>query len=215
MPTLSSLSMLGLDELTWPVSYRFVEIGSHGWTQTELSLNIPVLNGNHDKTIAAGPTLWQAIVAPATTSSTQLIYFECLIHHEAPLPVLSGASLAFGLQPGTPAARDHSGVLLLHSGHPDELAVRRIFAYGMPAAWTDGETLNDAGWDHLMAWAHGVYMGAAADFIGGTMQLLHMYPRVLPVVPENLNGVAFRRVSDLRVCNYVDKAPDLFLGIWP
>lgn len=215
MASLNSLRMMGLDDFTWPVSILWHTAGPQGFTQQELTVDVPVLNGMHDETIALAGALWDAVVAPATTSSVQLLYSDVLIWHEAPLPGIGAGGFRFGRQPGRSASRAHSGVLLFHSGHDDDYAARRMFAYGMPERWTDGELLTEAGWDNLMAWGHALSMGLSAHFAGGTMQLLLMYPGVVESVPENLLGVGFRRVTDIRVCQYVDKAPELSTALWP
>lgn len=215
MPTAHQLGMIAIDELTWPISYRFVTVGSQGWTQQDLHVDAPGLNNDHDHSLALGRLLWQGVVATATTANVQLAYAFMVAWHISPLAEPFAPIGARGLRLGRAAPRAHSPVLLLHSGHNDDDAARRVFLYGAPAEWQDGELLTDAGWDNLMPWAYGLAMGVLANFCGGEVQLLHAYPRRVDVVPENLGGVAFRRVSSLRVCQYVDKAPALSSELWP
>lgn len=215
MPSLTSLEMLGTADLTWPISFRYVMLGSHGWTQTDLSVDAPDLNGNHDASIAVGARLWRAAVATATTTSTQLAYFLCVIWKLSPFAELGSSLFTSGVHFGSSAPRARSGVLITHTGHADDYAARRTFAFGMPSAWQNGDTLTSAGWDNLLMLAHAQAMGLSAAYLGGGLQLLHMYPNVVPSSVENLTGVGFRRVTAWRVCEYVDKAPDFSDALWP
>lgn len=178
-------------------------------------MDVPPLNGLHDESVAIASRLWAAIVAPATTINVSLVYSEVIVWKLAPLPELVGSPGYTGLHGGAAAPRDRCAVTVFHTGHPDDFAARRYFHFGMPATWRDGDLISSAGWDNVMAWAQAVAMATAAAFVGGTMQQLLMYPGVVDQTPENLLGVAFRRVSSLRVCHYLDKAPDLSLGLWP
>jgi hypothetical protein len=42
-----------------------------------------------------------------------------------------------------------------------------------------------------------------------TVEWLLAYPGTLEPTPDNLTGVAFRRVNHVRVCYHTDRAPDV------
>lgn len=197
------------------MSVQYAMTTPWGWTQQVLSFDIPGLEAAPDKTAAVLWNYWQGLAATAATRNASLIYITYVQWKSSPAPNIYAGLQLSGLHFGPAAARDRSGVLLLHSGHDDKNACRRFFVPSMPVSWQDGELLTDAGWDGLMALAHGWAMGVLSNYCGGEAQLLHAYPRILPIVPENLGGVAFRRVVSLRVLQYVGKAPDWSSEMWP
>lgn len=186
-----------------------------GWTQLEMSFDIPALESDPSKTPAVLWNMWQGVVAAATTDSTQLAYIEYVNWKSGGAAGFYSGLPLFGLHFGRSAPRAHCCTIVQHTGHDDDYSARRVFLAGMPSSWTDGQVLTADGWDAGMALAHAWAMGIMASYCGGDSQLLIAYPHILPVVPENLQGVAFRRVASLRVCHYVAKAPDISLGLWP
>jgi len=105
--------------------------------------------------------------------------------------------------------------MVLQSGHADDYAGRRFFVPGTPVGWSADGLLTQRGWDSMLTLAYGWMMGASGYSCGGEIQLLHAYPWILTPEAGNLGGVAFRLIHYLRVCQYVDKAPEESRQLWP
>jgi hypothetical protein len=198
-----------------PISVRYVMITPFGWTQQDLSFDVPYLGLDPSKIGQVFWALWEFFVATATVRSTSLIYLMYVDHHGAPAPQLYAGLPLSGLQLGATGDRGHQAVVTLHSGEADDWAARRFFVPGMPRSWQADGLLTDTGWDGLMAWVQGVGLGGLGQLTGSEFQLLHSYFGAVDVTPENLLGVAFRTVRYLRLHHHVAKVPDLSLGIWP
>lgn len=207
--------MLAISALQWPCSARYIMQTRFGYTEQTLSFDLIGLGTQPDKTPAVLWALWSLLVAPATVRSTQLAWIEWVAWKQTPLAMPYVGLFAEGRIFERTRSRDQQLVVVLHSGHPDDYAGRRFFLPGTPIGWSDGSMLTrtgfDNGMDMISAWA----MGCMAYFCGGEVALLNAYPGVLPPELSNLAGVAFRRVSDLRLCQYVDKAPELSDQLWP
>jgi len=207
--------MLGLDDLTWPCTYRFNCQSGSGPMSWELSVDIPAFNGLPDESRAIGGAIWNSTVATATTSSLVLLYYDFLIHKAGPAVSIAGGFGLSGRQFGTPAPRNKSGVLTFNTHHGDRYGNRRHYLYGMPNNWQDANGLTSRGWDGCMAYAHLLAMGLQAHNGAGMMQHLIPYWNVVPADINNLFGVAFRRVASYSVYQHTDKAPDQFTTLWP
>jgi hypothetical protein len=215
MSSLSQLRMLGIDDLTWPVTYRYNCQGGSGWTSWEMSVDVPALNGLKDETIALGDRLFASTIATAICSSIDLVYYDYTIHKLGPAVSIAGGFSTGGRQFGTPAPRNHSGVVGFNTEHDDSYGRRRHYLFGMPNNWQDANGLTDRGWDGCMNYAHLLAMGLSGAFGAGMMQLLIAYWGVLPFSVPNVFGVAFRRVASYNVFQHTDKAPDGHNLLWP
>lgn len=215
MPSAADLGMLGTASLKWPCSARYIVETRFGWTEQTLSFDLFGL----DTTPALTPnvlwSLWTLLVAPATVRSSSLVWLEWVAWKQVPLAQPYVGPFTTGGIVERTRARDEQLVIVLHSGHADDYAARRFFLPGTPIGWSDGELLTQAGWDNGMNMLNAWAMGALAWYCSGQVSLIHAYPGVLPSTQQNLAGVAFRLVSDLRLCQYVDKAPELSTKLWP
>jgi len=215
MPTLSELKMIGIDDLTDPITYRFIGQGGRGWTSWEISVDAPGMLGTTEMETPLGPLLFQASIATAITSSIDLVYYDYIYHKRSPAVGLGAGGGARGIRSGTPAPRDKSGVLTFGTDHDDKYGRRRHYLYGMPYNWQDGNLLTDRGWDGCMGYAHLLAAGMHSRWIGGDFQHLIAYWNVLPASVPNVFGVAFRYVRSYNVFQYVEKAPELSETLWP
>lgn len=215
MPTLESLKMISMDDLAWPVSFRFVAQGARNWTSWEMTVDIPAFVGKGDETKAIASTLFSASIATAICSSVSVVYIDYLIHKANPGASILGPNFARGRRFGTPAPRDKSGVIGFNTEHDDSYGRRRHYLYGMPFDWQDENGLTSRGWDGCMQYAQLLTMGLSAHFGAGEMQLLLAYWGVVPATINNFWGVGFRRVVSYNVFQYTDRAPELSADLWP
>lgn len=215
MPTLGELSMIAPGDLEWPLSFRYNIRTSFGWTQNEIHVNVPAMTDKPDLAPALGWELWRGVVAPATCWSSSVDFMQYVVWHQAPVGLPYVGLENRGTRFETSCSRDQCAVLLLHTGDRDDAAGRRLFLPGMPRTWQADGVLTSRGWDACMELAHGVAMGMNVGTIGAECQLLNAYPGIVPPTVENLGGVGFRRIASLRVCQFVDKAPDQSSAIWP
>lgn len=215
MSALSGLRMLGASDLSWPITYRFVAQGGRGFTSWEMSVDAADLAGKHDESVALGRLLFSATIATAICSSVALVYYDYIIHKEAPLGSIAPGGGAHGRLFSTPAPRNKSAVVGFVTEHDDRFGRARHYLYGMPFNWQDGDFLTDRGWDGAIAYAHTLALGMSAVFSGGQLQHLIAYWGVIPATLDNLLGVGFRRVASYNVFQHVDKAPEISENLWP
>lgn len=216
MSSLEALAMLPADTFNDPVSYHYEMRCPWGLMALDLTVDIKILINDVSYYAAIGEHLWRSAIATAITTGVSLDTFFYVRWLAAPLAMPAVPSLSTrGRIHATGAGRGHCPIVLMHSGHADNYAARRITLPATPIAWQEDGILTPRGWDELMAWAQGVRMGLAADDIGGDLQHLIAYPHVVEPTIENLNGVGFRRVTHLKVLQFTDKAPDLPSGLWP
>lgn len=215
MPSASDLMMYPTASLQWPCSARYIVQSRFGWTEQTLSFDLFGLGSTPALTPVVLWDLWTLMVAPATVRSSSLVWLEWVAWKSTPLAQPYVGSFTQGRLVHDTRSRDEQLCIVMHSGHADDYAGRRFFLPGTPAGWSDAGVLTPTGWESGMEMLNAWAMGALAWYVGGQVSLIHAYPGVLPSIPENLAGVAFRLVSDLRLCQYVDKAPTLSSELWP
>lgn len=215
MPTASDLELYPITDFHMPVSVRYVMHTPFGWTTSVFTFDIYDLDSDLSKLGACLWAAWNAVVAPATTVRTTLWYLEFVNWHTSPLAQLYVGLPQVGRFVERVGARDEQGVIILHDEKHDELSGRRFFTPGMPAAWAADGMLTDAGWDGLMNLINGWAMGLMGYFVGGSFSLFNVHVGVIDPSLSNPAGAGLRLVHSLRACQYVDKAPDLTVGLWP
>lgn len=173
------------------------------------------LIGKPDETKAIAPLIWKRSVAYATCQSSRLEICDVMIWKELTGPqIVDGQGLP-GRNHLIAGAREDSLVIAAHTGHVDKYGTRRHILNGFPRDWHSGGQLNRAGWDNAMLLGNVLGMSFQHDAIGGGFQeLLYWTNAVTPSV-SNLFGVAFRRVTAYSVCEYLDRAPDFEVGLFP
>jgi hypothetical protein len=209
--------MIGLDGFNDPVSFHYEMRTPFGYMAQDLSVDIKILLSEDSYVPAIGEQLWRAVIATAINHEVHLDLMWYVRWLRGPLalpwPPLGSTN---GRQFGAWTPKDETPIVLMHTGHADDYAARRLFAPAAPRTWVEDTILSKRGWDSMMMWAHGIKMGLAADEIGGDLQHIIAYPGIVPASIENPAGVLFRRVTHLKVVQYTDKAPDgLPSGLWP
>ena len=207
--------MVSLDDLQWPVSYRFITWAPGGFSSQEITVDMWRLIDRHDETLMAGELIWRRSIATAMVDSCRLELVEATIWKEVGVPGLCPVGGYTGHMSGMASHRDKSLVMAFHTNHADRWGTRRHYLHGIPRSWVADDVLSSEGWTGAMRLGHIYGMGLQHDSIGGGFQQLLHYTGVVPISPENILGVAFRRVTSYSVCQHVDKAPDLVLGLWP
>lgn len=207
--------MIGLEDLQWPVTYRFLTSSPYGFSSTELTLDMWRLIDRPEASKAAGPEIWKKSVALATSRSVRLELCEVMMWKLPTGPQIQDPGDRVGVQHLTPSHRDESLIIGMHASAQEARSTRRMAIFGFPRGWHEDGMLNEAGWDGGMLL--GNVMGASFqhDAIGGGMQQLLHWTGVVPFSIDNIFGVAFRRVTSYSVCQYLGKAPDYELGLWP
>lgn len=216
MPSVEQLGMLEAGDFNDPVSYRFEMRAPFGLIAAELTVDIKILINDASYYGTIGESLWSASIATAISTAVSLDLVWFVRWRASPLALPHVPSFARrGRQSGSPIGKAHCPLVVMHTGHSDNYAARRITLPSTPAVWQADGMLTSRGWDSLMAWAQGLRMGLAADDLGGDLQHLIAYPGVVEPTIDNLNGVGFRRVTHLKVLQFTDKAPNFDGGIWP
>lgn len=210
------LQMIGIDELNDPVSFRYEVRTPFGLVLQYMTVDIKILISDGGHYPAIGEALWNASIATAITRSARLDTFWWVRWKAAPLALPAAPGLlSRGRQDGTSASKGHTVQVMLHTGHSDDLAPQLLQLPSTPIAWQTDTMLNERGWSNLMTWAQGVKMGLAADDLGGDLQQLIAYPRIIEPTTENLSGTLFRKVTHIKVLQFTDTCPDFAGGLWP
>lgn len=204
----AKLEMLSLGELAWPVSWLFRIYTPWGQTTQQLHADVPQLVGEPEFSRKLGLRLWSASLAVASTSSCSLLTWETVCWKESPVPFAMVAQGATGLQPGPGTGRQHSAQLVLHTGHLDSYARRKIPLPSIPRAWTVDGAIAPAGWSPLLTVVEGLNIGLGSALATRPYRWLLAYPEAIPAHVGNGNGVAFREVKGVRLCQYLDRAPE-------
>lgn len=215
MPSASDLGMIDRGGLFWPCSARYIVQTRFGWTEQTLSFDLFGCQNTPALTPVVLWALWSRLVAPATVRSSSLIWLEWVAWHSTPLAMPYVGPFTQGQIVERTRSRDEQLCIVLHSGHADDYAGRRFFLPGTPIGWSEDGMLTQRGWDNGMNMLNAWAMGALAWYVSGQISLIHAYPGAVDVTTSNLAGVAYRLVSDLRLCQYVDKAPTLSENLWP
>lgn len=204
-----------LEDFEWPVTYRYHMRAPWGDTQSELTVDVPALKDDIESSTKLGGELWRRAIAAAITRETELVVTDAVIWRFIPSPLPLAEVFSKGLLGGTPATRNRSACLVLHSGHIDRRARQRFALPGIPAEWVTGGLLNRTARGGLERLARAMLMGMCGHLTGGPMVWLLPYPRLLDVSATNPSGVAFRRVEYVRCCWHTRPAPDVTGGPWP
>lgn len=215
MPSAQDLQMIDRGGLFWPCSARYIVQSRFGYTEQTLSFDLFGCQNTPSLTPVILWDLWTRMVAPATVRSSSLVWLEWVAWHSTPLAMPYVGPFTQGRIVERTRSRDEQLCIVMHSGHADDFAGRRFFLPGTPIGWSEDGVLTQAGWDNGMNMLNAWAMGSLAWYCSGQISLIHAYPGAVDVTTSNLAGVAYRLVSDLRLCQYVDKAPTLSENLWP
>lgn len=210
-----ALKVIPLEDVPWPITYRFHVELPWGESVQYLTVDAAALAGDLESSMALGGQLWRRGIAPAMSLQTRLLGWDALMWRfvDAALPVLDGNSR--GLLAGPAAPRAHAAVAVLMSDVGGSFAYQRAHLPGSPAAWLDGDKLSLNGRDALEAWGGMMLMGLSGHITGGPLRWLLPYRGVLTPTPGNPGGHAFRRVDYVLGMHHTRAAPVPSLAPWP
>lgn len=202
------LQMLPLSDFLWPVSFTYLMDTSWGSTQQTLTVDSPLQYDDAAATVRLGRMLWNAVVAPATSSSTRLSLMSVTSWKGLGVSVPHPVAEMRGQRLALTTAREDTPQMVMLTGHGDNAGRRRLFMPGAPRDWVANGLLTSDGWLNMMQQARGLVMGMGYGSPLYSMNWLIAYPGVLAPQVGNVTGVAFRFVRHVRVCWHADKAPE-------
>lgn len=207
--------MQGPNDYAWPVSYRFHIDGPWGRSQYDLTVDVPALAGLPVETGKFGRLLWLSTVAHATSILVNCWKYEAWAWKSAAGFCPPDSPPGVGFRLGAAAGRLDAGCVMMHTGHLDHYALRRLAIGGIPAAWVNEGLLTRAGMGALESLAQTWLIGLRGVDTGGPAQWLLAYPHVVQPGLGNFFGVGLRRVDFLRVTHHTTRAPEPAGSPWP
>lgn len=208
MPSPDAVGMIPLEDLAYPITFRFHLSTAWGFTYQEMTLDIPELQDDLAAIDRFCHALWSVFIATAITASVELFLAEALQWKKGGLPLLMPTSFGNGKIHGTPADMKESGVIVLHTAGVDNNSRRRFYLPGMPKIWQDNRRLSQTGITQLYNWTSVFTMAFLAPELPRPFDWLIAYPRVFDFKPSNVWGVGFRYVERCRVCWHTSKPPE-------
>lgn len=215
MPDFPARNVIRLSELAWPISWRWHINAPWGAYNLVLSADAPSLVDNVPASQRLGKLLYALSVAPATTTSTRPVYQETVCWRQSDVPTAEGVSNLQGARFGGAAARSSSACLVMLTGHEDRRGKRRLYLGGIPSGWAQDGLLTAPGAERLQEIARSLIAGLVAGTGDLLMRWVIAYPRSVPIAGPIGQEVSFRLVQSLRVCQYLERTPDLSGLIWP
>lgn len=213
--TLSQLKMIGLDELTNPLTIRFNLSASWGRTSQEITIDAPDLIDQVPASLVWAYKLWDLCIANAISHSCTLDLIELVTWKTWPLPSVGAGGGRSGHLTLPPAHRDESACVMMLTGHGDKWGRRRLFLPDIPRFWQINGVLTEVGMREVYNSVAPLFMATMGPEFDWLYRWLIAYPDIVEPDPSNVRGVAFRRVSHLRVCAYTAKPPDTVPLDWP
>jgi len=203
------LGMIPLGIFPQPLTFRFVVDVPWGFTHMDLTLDIPDLPFEFEVLNRFCPSLWQGaygskLSSSAKTSLATVINWKGVGGLSMTVPFVTQS----GFLNTTPAKERETGVAVLHTGHADNYARRRMYFPAMPRAWQTGELLNATGEQKIYDAVAVQYMSFKGSELYNPYKWLIAYPNVVPGETGNLFGVAFRQPLGVRVCTHCGKPPE-------
>jgi hypothetical protein len=215
MSNAERLGMIRLQDLSNPLTWRFNLATTWGITSQTITLDVPDLFDRPAESLEFGRRMWAGFIATAISSRCSLSFIELVRWKQTPLPLLGSGGGAAGKAGRSASTRENSGVAILHTDTGDQYSRNRLYIPNIPATWAVDGSLTDAGMANLYDWSSILFMGMARACLPGPLLWLTYYPDIDPFSPDNVRGVAFRPVEFIRICSYVDKAPDEVSLDWP
>jgi hypothetical protein len=209
------MTLMTTADLLWPVSYRWHIQTAWGAYTTVLSVDVPELHGQLEKSRQLGSLLYMSAVADATVQSVRPFIQETVCWQVGEFPAVTIPQIPQGQRFGAAAPRDNTACLVMHTGHSDGRARRRWFLGGMPADWAENGLLTLEGAENLQELGRGMVAGLVAGSGALPMRWIIAYPQAVPVAGPIGTTVGFRYVQSLRVCQYTERVPELSQELWP
>ena len=210
------LGMIPLGFTNRPYTFRFTLDTDFGFTTQELTLDIPDLPFELAPLTRFARSLWPATVGSAAGRSV-FCDLCTVVNWKADTGLMLTLPVG-GVRGGSflhPATRDNSAVFVLHTGHSDNYARRRIYVPGSPAVWFRDGIMTQEGRTGAYNVATTWYMAFKASALANPYRWLIAYPRVLESSDTNFFGVAFREPQFIRFPSHCAKPPEGASLDWP
>lgn len=215
MPSAADIGMIDLDDLNNPITFRF-NVGTHfGRSFQEVTVDTPGAPTTLEGLTLFAALLWSSSIANAINASAELLFTECVVWKAGPAALLLTTTGIAGNVHGSRGPDAEAGVMVMHTGDSDKYSRRPMYFSDFSASWRDDRVLTPVGLTGMYTTCAAMAMGLGVDLFGGPMSWLLHYARVIPFRPNNILGVAFRRVRYVRVLSYCDRPPDDVSLDWP
>lgn len=209
------LDLLPLEDVPYPISWRYILQTPHGFTQQTLTADVPYLANRPDLGGALGARLWLSSLATASTASTALTVVQTVQWKQSSVAEVQAVTDTYGTRSGLTAAADSTAVLVALTGHQDTYGRRRLFLPGTPASWVQDRMLTQNGAAKLQELARALVLGIGLPHGDKDIRWLNYYPGAITYEDPPFHRVGFRRVSHVRVCHYAERQPDLAVTAFP
>lgn len=209
------LAVMKIDDLVYPISYRWHLDTPFGATQVELTVDGEGIDGFFDGAPRLGELLFMAAIAPAIHHNVSCRMIESMVWKEALVPTITFPQGVQGLRFGGRLGREHGVCLVLHSGDHDSLALQRIIIPTPDPDWVEGGLLTVAGAEQLQTLARGWVYGMTRIINGSDLRLLIMHPNVVPSPLKEVKRPGFRDVQYIRVLQHTERVPEQGPVDWP
>src|SRR5690349_5000035 len=211
-----ALGMIPITLTQQPYTFRFLLDTPHGFTVQDLTLDIPDLPFDLEVMTRFVSALWPATLGSALSSEV-----HCSIATIVNWKGVGGITMIAPLSSGTGgqhiagAGQKDAGVVVMHTGHVDTFARRRMYLPSIPRNWVHEGLLNGTGQTEIMNQWFRMYMAFKGGELQNPYRWLIAYPRVVASDETNLFGVAFRQPEFFRVCSHTGKPPEGAGLDWP
>lgn len=197
-----------LADLSWPVTVLWDISTPFGLAHLELTVDIPALTDKPLETEFVCTQLFSDAIAPA-------ISFQCTLVAGANYVWKLGRAVdrdprfPGGTQPALAAPKGHGVAVVMHTGHTDRRARRRLILPGCPRGWIDNTgQVTEHGAGKLLTHLRGMFGGLNGSVENAPMAWLLAYPDAITDPLTGTKHPGFRRVEWLRLCSYTVPVPD-------
>lgn len=191
----------------WPITYRWIVQTPTGTVAQTLTMDVPELEPDINKTILWAGLFWGTAVATATSDQcacTEVELYDLLgggfIRHTFDVPIP-------GARPEDPCSSSSCPTIQIHSGRMDRFALRTFHFVGSPRSWSSGGLLTDVGMRTIENTAQAYKIAMERPLGLGPIQWLNAYRNIGQPGTSGHLVVGVREVEYVRVCHHTGKAP--------
>lgn len=197
-----------LSELVWPITVTYFVRGPWGDTAQELTFEAPELYNDVAASRRLCWVVWAASLASASTASMimDVMFVRCWKVEDTPFPAVLPPIT--GARGGSTAPRSRSGCIVMLPAGRTGHGSRRLYLPGIPLSWTTPDLLTKTGAEEMQTLARGLFLGMADGLSAPPLRWLLAYPRMFEGTLPGTYAPGFRLVDHLRVCQYVERAPE-------
>lgn len=196
-------------ELQWPVTFNWTMSVPWGFARMALTVEAPTLVNDPMATAHAVNQLWTAAIAPAISFLTTLVDGGAYLWKLGWSTSRDG-TFPVGMNGIFPAGPSHGVAVVMHSGHTDRAARRRLIFPTCPRAWIDDHgQLEHDGAGKMLTHLRGMFAGLNGTIENAPMAWLLPNPTAFHDPITGFGRVGFRSVEHLRLCSYTVPVPDI------